>query len=139
MEVAEGRSAYSPLIGNVHEYIMGRLWGLIRRWPHSHSQSLSELIGGECEEEILPTELMIASTEEVVILRYERKAQIDRDKEADIEAMHRMRKQTQNQSTLAILIQMGHWSTRDAAKHCGVSRNAIEKRIKKLDLVRYRG
>ncbi len=135
MEVAEGRSAYSPLVGNVHEYIMGRLWGLIRKWPRTYSiedliGNVSEKIGSneECNllTEFIPVALHAPSVDDVL----EKRAALFEQDAIDIEETRQLRERMTEQSTLLILIQTGYWSTREAAKFCGVSRNAIEKRVK---------
>ncbi len=42
--IAAGRSDHDPAQGSVRQYVMGRLWGLARRWP------VSVRLGGEEEE-----------------------------------------------------------------------------------------
>ena len=133
MEVAEGRSAYSSMVGGVHKYIMGRLWGLIRRWVPM--QSLDELMGQDIEGENSAIEhlpghsrssaLHVPSAEDVLIHRHE---MLEQDV-IDVEERFKLKKSLQNQTTMVILLQRGHWSTREAAKYCGISRNAIEKRL----------
>ncbi len=132
MEVAEGRSKYTPLIGGVHEYIMGRLWGLVRRWPQS--QSLDDLIENDVVGEDWATRykpatwdrllaLHAPSVEETLVQRDERLEQDARD----IEETLLKRERTRDQSALAILIQSGHWSLREAAKFCGTNHSKIKR------------
>ena len=47
----------------------------------------------------------------------------------DVEERIRLEKQNQGLSTLVMLLQQGVWSSREAAKYCGVSRYAIEKQL----------
>ncbi|WP_031598694.1 hypothetical protein [Ferrovum myxofaciens] len=123
MEVAEGRSAYTPMIGGVHEYIMGSLWGFIRRWHNL--QLLDDLIGNDVDDDktILLAELHVLSTEDVLI----RDEELIEQDALDIEESRQMRKRTQNQSTLEILVQDGYWTIRQAANFCGLSKSAIQK------------
>ncbi len=132
MEVAEGRSAYTPMIGGVHAYIMGRLWGLLHRWQRS--QSFEDLVHPEDSEMnvyeqdfFIPAVLHTPSVEDAL----EQRDVLYEQDVIDIEENRLMCERTKDQSTLFILIKTGHWSARNAAKYCGVSRNAIEKRIAK--------
>ncbi len=126
MEVSEGRSAYSPLVGGVDEYILGRLWGLIRRWPHS--QMLEDLIDVNCEEEIVPDALRVLSTENVVMLKHE----LHEQNAIDVEERYKRQDRLRDQSTLSILIQNGHWSIREAARFFRVSRYSIEQSLRNV-------
>ncbi len=128
MEVAEGRSAYDPRIGGVHEYIMGRLWGLVRRWKRSCS--LEEMTGNDHDEQIagetIPAALHAESVEETLIQKQER-LKLDAD---DTEDRRKLRAKIQNLTTLGVLVQ-SHWSLWDAANFCGMSRTGVKKRVQK--------
>ena len=136
MEVAEGRSTYTPLIGGVHEYVMGRLWGLVRRWPCSYSievlkGNISEKLGSDENSEVLaefiPVTLHAPSVEDVL---KQRDALFGQDA-VDIEDAHLMRERLRDHSTLSILIQSGVWTVRDAAAFCGVNHLKIWRNFKK--------
>lgn len=136
MEVADGRSKYSPQIGGVLEYIMGRLWGLIRRW--SYTQSLNELIDNDnsmdedWETGHMPAAwdkllaLQAPSVEDVLMQRDELYEQDARD----IEVICQKRERTRGITTLGILVLGGHWSLGDAAKYFGTSRSAIQSQLR---------
>ncbi len=136
MEVADGRSKYTPVIGGVHEFIMGRLWGLVRRWPQS--QLLEDLIEKDIVGEDWATKyrpetwdrllaLHAPSVEETLMQRDDL---LEQDA-IDIDESRRMRESEKGQTTLALLIKSGLWSIRDAAKFCGVSQNVIQKKMAK--------
>ena len=136
LEVAEGRSTYTPVIGGVHGYIMGRLWGLVRRWPCSCSievltGNISEKLGsdenGDVLAEFIPVTLHAPSVEDVL---EQRDALFGQDA-VDIEEIHLMRERLRNHSTLSILIQSGVWTIRDAAAFCGVNHLKIWRNFKK--------
>lgn len=116
MEVAEGRSKYTPELGSVHDFIMGRLWGLMKRWPQSIS-----LDEGSDETNHVPATLHAPSIEDVL---EDRDALYAQDL-VDIEENRRLRDRMKNYSTLAILVQTKHWSLREAAKFCGMSYGSI--------------
>ncbi len=148
MEVAEGRSTYSSLCGGMHEYIMGRLWGLVRRWPRS--LSLEGLTGGISEKrgntirhnrpnengvvlpEFIPAELHAPSVEDVLEQRY----LLYEQDAIDIEESRRTRERMKGKTILAIMIHTKQWSFRDAAKFCGVSQKCIQNRIRKSEGIR---
>ncbi len=134
LEVAEGRSTYTPVIGGVHEYIMGRLWGLVRRWPCSYSievltGNISEKFGSEenCELQagFIPVMLHAPSVEDAL---EQREALYEQDA-IDIVEARLLRNHLKKQSTLSILIQTGFWSIREAAAFCGSSKSAIGREI----------
>ena len=128
LEVAEGHSTYTPVIGGVHEYIMGRLWGFVRRWPCSYSIEVfscdenSEVLTG-----FIPVTLHAPSVEEVL---EQRDALFGQDT-VDIEETHLMRDGLGDHSTLFILIKTGVWSVRDAAAFCGVNHLKIWRNFNK--------
>ena len=135
MDVASGRSTYSGLVGDVHGYIMGWLWKYILRWAHSNS--LDHLMKSDVMDEDWCTQhlpanhdslsaLHVPSVEDVILQRDEMQEQHVQDMARVLE----MRSQARNQSILVALVQNGYWSTRDAAKFCGVSQTAIQKQIK---------
>lgn len=136
LEVTEGRSAYTPMIGGVHEYIMGRLWGLVRRWPQSQSVEgliLEELVDSENSEkssvehfDILAA-LYAPSVEDVL---EQRDFQYEQDA-IDIEETRQLRERLKGQTTLSILIRTGYWSIREAAAFCGSSKSGIGRKILK--------
>lgn len=123
MEVSEGRSSYTPLLGGVHEYIMGWLWKYILRWPRT--QSLDELASDDGDK-ILPDELYALAIDDELM----RQEGMHEQHARDVEEMHEMRKRMKNQTTLAILVQTGHWSLREAAQFCGVSHVTISKLVR---------
>ena len=128
MEVAEGRSTYSPLVGGVHEYIMGWLWKYILRWQKMpYLEELFENVNEENEEteEIVRyfPELQSPSIEDELMRREEMYAEHQRD----IKEIRRMREQMKDETTLAILIKTGHWTIREAAKHCGTSYASMQR------------
>ena len=136
MEVADGRSKYTPVIGGVHKYIMGRLWGLIRRWPQS--QSLDDLIdvdivGEDWATPYLPVThsrllaLHAPSVEETLMQRGEL---LEQDA-IDIEESRRIRESEEGQTTLVLLIECGHWSMRESAVFCGVNYPWIQRYMNK--------
>jgi hypothetical protein len=132
MEVAEGRSTYSPLVGGVHEYIMGRLWGLVRRWPLSYGiedflvdiENKNELEFDYPLSDYAPIpELHAPSVDNVLeqqVLLYEQGA-------IDIAERHQLRERLKDRPTLAILIQTWCWSYRDAATFCGTNYPWIQR------------
>ena len=67
IEVSGGKSSYNPILGTVREYIMGRLWGLIRRWRES--SSLPDEVDGDA---ITPICLQVQSVEDQLIGRQDR-------------------------------------------------------------------
>ena len=131
-EVAEGRSAYTPELGGVEQYIMGRLWGLVKRWPDSLSLDavLDETDPVGRESSFVPAALHVPSVEEVL----EQRDALYVQDVADIEESSQLRERTQGQSTLFILVQTGHWTMRDAARFCGVSHKTIQNKVSKARL-----
>ena len=131
-EVAEGRSAYMPELGGVEQYIMGRLWGLVQRWPNSLSldDMLDESEPAGRENSFVPEVLHAPSVEEVL----ERRDALYAQDVADIEEAGRLRERMKGQSSLFILVQTGHWSMRDAARFCGVSHKTIQNKVSKAGL-----
>lgn len=134
LEVANGQSKYSPLVGGVHEYILGRMWGLVKRWIFI--QSLEELtIANEESDEsdmsvfLLP-ELQVPSAETTLISQNE----IYEHDIIDVAQRCKMKIDYKNQSTLIVLVKTGQWSIRDAATFCGVNPYAIQRKMMKATL-----
>jgi hypothetical protein len=132
MEVAEGRSTYSPLVGGVHEYIMGWMWKFILRW--THLQSLDEwieedIVGQDWATQYLPVThsrllaLHVPSTEEVLI----RRSEMYEQHTIDCEDRQKMQEINKNKTTFCLLMQTKQWSIREAAQYFGVSKYQIEK------------
>ncbi len=134
LEVAAGRSAYTPAIGGVHGYIMGRLRGMSQRWKRW--KSLDEPMHSVCFDEdgsgngFGLAELCAPSVEEVLEQRDDLYAQ----DVVDVEQTRQLRERLSSQSTLSILIQTGHWSIRDAARFTGVSKAMIQKKMSKVQM-----
>ena len=129
MEVAEGRSAYSPLIGDVHKYILGRLWGHIHKWPVSYGIDDLMIIDGNEEDDNhkVPVEFHVPSVEVVL----EQQNLLYEQDVIDVEKIRRLRKRLKGQSILLALIEIGHWTTREAAAFCDVNHLKIWREFKK--------
>jgi DNA-directed RNA polymerase specialized sigma24 family protein len=132
IEVAEGRSSYTPLLGNPHAFIMGRLWWIVRRWAY-YSSNLVDLDDENPDEvKIVDNyldEITAPSVEEVLC----RRAEMLEQDALDIEEIQLRRTRTVHQSTLTLLVQGGYWSSNKAAKFCGVSRQAIDKACRRAE------
>jgi hypothetical protein len=122
MEVAEGRSTYSPLVGGVHEYIMGCMWKFILRWPHQ--QSLDEWIEDDIAGQYWATQLLqVPSTEETLI----RRSEMYEQHAINCEDRQKMREVNKNKTTFCLLMEIKQWSVREAAQYFEVSKYQIEK------------
>jgi len=137
MEVAEGRSSYTPIIGGVNEYIMGRLWGLVHRWIRSYclDDFLADLAkkydyanDSQLGEYVTPPGLHVPSVEEVL----EQRELAGHQDVIDVEETRQLRKFLKDQPTLAILLQTGHWSYRTAAVFCGTNYPWIQRYVQKF-------
>ncbi len=118
IEVSGGESSYNPILGTVREYIMGRLWGLIRRWRES--SSLPDEVDGDA---ITPICLQVQSVEDQLIGRQDRE---------DRETVLNVRNKTKpNKPQTSLNIVCNVLSRRDAAKFLGITREAIRQRVQR--------
>ena len=118
IEVSGGGSSYSPILGTVREYIMGRLWGLIRRWRES--SSLPDEVDGDA---ITPICLQVQSVEDQLIDRQDRE-----DRETALNVRNKT-KPNEPQTSLNIVCNV--LSRRDAAKFLGITREAVRQRVQR--------
>ncbi|MBW8072899.1 MAG: hypothetical protein GJU77_04335 [Ferrovum sp.] len=116
IEVSSGESSYNPILGTVREYIMGRLWGLVRRWRES--ESLPDEVDGDA---MAPNYLQVQSVEQQLIDRQDRE-----DREYALNGYGKG-KPDKPQTSLHIVCNV--LSRRDAAKFLGITREAVRQRV----------
>ncbi|WP_031597211.1 hypothetical protein [Ferrovum myxofaciens] len=116
IEVTTGKSLYNPILGTVREYIMGRLWGLVRRWRES--DPLPDEVEGDA---MAPNYLRVQSVEQQLIDR------LDREEREYALNGHGKSKPDKPQTSIHIVCNV--LSRRDAAKFLGITREAVRQRV----------
>jgi hypothetical protein len=120
IEVSSGESSYNPILGTVRAYIMGRLWGLVRRWREA--QSLPDDVDGDA---LTPKHLQVQSVEQQLIDRQNRE-----EREYALNS-HGVGRSDKPQTSLHIVCNV--LSRRDAAKYLGITREAVRQRVHRED------
>ncbi len=118
IEVTSGESPYNAILGTVREYIMGRLWGLVRRWRES--DPLPDEVDGEAS--MTPELLRVPSVEQQLINCQERQ-----DMESILDKKSKAKIEKRLQTSLYIVCTA--LSRRDAAKYLGITREAVRQRV----------